>query len=569
MTSLSVLDNWQQYSPEASSTLLLSSATIQPVATSNVAYMTLWESLDALYFDALIVLFKELDIFNKEISQTFEELVIELKIAQRYRRWLYRALCFLQEKNIVEESEGKYKIIKDLPDVDLLSRVEQCEKALISTLNFTPYEARWFTLSATKLIDILREDTHSAEIYTADETTHIYQKLFSDSHKQLQAIIAHVLSLKQLSVPEPSVSKPSFLKKDEPLKKINVLEVGAGLGSATHNILPLLKGHCENYSFTDISQYFLQRARDNFSDYDFLEYDLLNLDYSPHSQGFTAASYDMIIASSMLHDVSNIKSTLNYLKSMLAPRGLLVILEETKFWPSFDLTMGLQQGFDAFDDEDLRQDHPLISRDQWCQLLKTVGFDSALPMNVANTFADYVGFDVIVAQMPDTVAVIDDHKLDDWVLNHLPSYMKPHNYHLLNAFPLTTNGKIDYKVLTKATKKRTHKIKQHQPVTVIQKALHHIWMETLGHNDFGVDQSFFEVGGDSLLLVEVRRKIKKALHKAISTTTLFEYPSIEALSNYLENDKSNAVDMVAIEERIIKQEKVKKNRRDWMKKRVV
>lgn len=551
---LSATGNPELYSPYRISEFLSFSEKSKTLLPISTAYIALWEKLDALYFDALISNLCALEIFNHEKSIALDDLIKQLKIAERYRRWLYRALCFLQERGILIEDEGRYRLLQKLPAVDLSKRTKQCEEALISLLDFTLHEARWFTLGATKLIDILRENIHSAELYTADETAKIYQKLFPDSHNQLQEVIANAIALKQQVKGSQSSTK-----------KINVLEVGAGLGSATQHLLPVLGGHCNSYVFTDISNYFLQRAREKFSGYDFLDYALLNLDDSPEQQGFSTASFDFIVASSMLHDVSDIKHTLNNLKKLLVPGGLLVLLEETKFWPSFDLTMGLQQGFDSFTDEDLRQNHPLMDRDCWCEVLKTVGFDGVQSMNIPNTLADYVGFEVIVAQMPNTVSVINERGLDRWVLNYLPSYMKPNQYQLLETFPLTNNGKIDYQKLVKVTNNYSGVTKKYQPVTSTQESLYRIWEKVLGHNDFGIHQPFFEVGGDSLLLVAMRNEIKNVLGLEVATTSLFEYPSIAALSEHL-GSNTKSPDLSSIEQRVNKQKQAIKNRRKAMKK---
>ena len=90
----------------------------------------------------------------------------------------------------------------------------------------------------------------------------------------------------------------------------------------------------------------------------------------------------------------------------------------------------------------------------------------------------------------------------------------------------------------------------------------------LGHSDFGIRQPFFEVGGDSLLLINVRNKINQVLNKQVATTTLFEYPSIEALSDYLTSHNDNVAGLPAVQDRSAKQKQAMKNRREVIKKGV-
>jgi acyl carrier protein len=75
-----------------------------------------------------------------------------------------------------------------------------------------------------------------------------------------------------------------------------------------------------------------------------------------------------------------------------------------------------------------------------------------------------------------------------------------------------------------------------------------IWSDVLGNSDFGINNSFFDVGGDSLLLVEVRNKIKQKLQRHVATTVLFEYPTISTLAKFLDGDENNDVETDAIEE---------------------
>ena len=168
--------------------------------------------------------------------------------------------------------------------------------------------------------------------------------------------------------------------------------------------------------------------------------------------------------------------------------------------------------------------------------------------------------------MPSTIDVIDEQSLNNWALEYLPAYMKPNHYQLLDAIPLTANGKIDYQALVKVSKKRSNVVQQ--PKTSMQETVCRIWAEVLGHSDFGIDQPFFEVGGDSLLLVQVRNSIKKALNIEIATTVLFEHPSVETLSNYLETKDSHSEQASNVQTRTDKQKQALKNRRKANRKEV-
>ncbi|MBO1049482.1 MAG: class I SAM-dependent methyltransferase [Dolichospermum sp. DEX182a] len=66
-----------------------------------------------------------------------------------------------------------------------------------------------------------------------------------------------------------------------PEKPLRILEVGAGYGSTTMHLLPHLPPQQTTYVFTDISNFFLQKAANKFSDYPFVSYHILDLDHNP------------------------------------------------------------------------------------------------------------------------------------------------------------------------------------------------------------------------------------------------------------------------------------------------
>jgi acyl carrier protein len=272
------------------------------------------------------------------------------------------------------------------------------------------------------------------------------------------------------------------------------------------------------------------------------------LDNNPAQQGFELHHYDLVIASSVLHDVSDIRRTLKNLHKLLVPGGLVVILEETRFMQSFDLTMGLQQGFDVFTDTDIRQEHPLLTREKWTSVLNSVGFNDVEVMNSEGTVADYLGFDVFVAQMPNMVKSLDEEAVDAFLMEKLPAYMRPNGYQLIDAIPLNANGKIDYKSLIRPINKKSYLDAASQPTSTTEQILMAIWCEVLGCNDFGINNSFFDVGGDSLLLVEVRNKIKQQMQRHVPTTALFEHPTIATLATFLDGEEDDSATIDTIEE---------------------
>jgi acyl transferase domain-containing protein/NADPH:quinone reductase-like Zn-dependent oxidoreductase/ubiquinone/menaquinone biosynthesis C-methylase UbiE/NADP-dependent 3-hydroxy acid dehydrogenase YdfG/acyl carrier protein len=157
---------------------------------------------------------------------------------------------------------------------------------------------------------------------------------------------------------------------------LRILEIGAGTGGTTAHLLPCLPETGVDYTFTDVGPAFVARARDRFRDHSFMRFEVLDLERDLEAQGFAARQFDVVVASNVIHATADLRKTLARVRRLLTPGGLFAMLEVTTPQRSFDLTVGLTEGWWAFSDTELRKDYALVSRNQWLQLLPECGFDS-------------------------------------------------------------------------------------------------------------------------------------------------------------------------------------------------
>lgn len=502
-------------------------------AAVNPRITALWEQLDLLHLEAVLNAFAKLDLFQHAELLTVDKIVTRANIAPRYRAWVTRALRVLCASGLLQEGGGGcFSASQSLRGGDIAAIARRATAALQDALEFTEREAQWLRTMAESLPELLTERKHSAETYAADELPMMYQKMFPGAHEQLRYAVDAVCSVSRQ-------------------RNIDVLELGAGLGSATQHVLPVLAGRARVYDFTDISQFFFATAREKFADYAFVRYRHLDLEHSPIQQGFTPHGYDLIVASSVLHALSSIDRTLRHVQELLRPGGVLIFLEETRFASSFDLHMGLQQGFDSFTDRALRAEHPLLSRAQWYEQLKRIGFATSFVVGESDPLSEFLGFDVIVAQGPATTADLDAKALDEHMAAHLPAYMKPATYRVHSELPVTENGKIDYQALRTKGKIQVRAQTHLAPRDEVEAAVLEIWSELLGTTDISIDGNFFDIGGDSLLMVQAARALQQRFNKEITTTTLFEYTTIAEIAAYLRDSQEDtrivAVDVDRVE----------------------
>ncbi len=172
-----------------------------------------------------------------------------------------------------------------------------------------------------------------------------------------------------------------------PGRVLRVLEIGAGTGGTTAHVLPRLPAEHTRYTFTDISPHFLTRAKTKFADHSFVDYATLDIEASPQSQGFELGSFDLVVATNVLHATADLASTFANTRSLLAPGGHLVMTEMVEPLRFIAITFGLTDGWWRFTDTDLRSDSLLLDRQRWLSFLEANGFErvAALPTPVATS----------------------------------------------------------------------------------------------------------------------------------------------------------------------------------------
>ena len=171
--------------------------------------------------------------------------------------------------------------------------------------------------------------------------------------------------------------------------RMKILEVGAGTGAATAQVLNALSQQgegggemgalrCEKYDFTDISPAFFEKARATFSHRrQKINFRVFDIETDPEVQGYQKDSYDLVIAAGVLHATKSLATTVQNMRKVLRPGGKLLIHEPTmptdiKTGFAFGLLPGWWLGSEAN-----RTLSPALTIEAWNDLLKNNGFTGA------------------------------------------------------------------------------------------------------------------------------------------------------------------------------------------------
>ena len=180
---------------------------------------------------------------------------------------------------------------------------------------------------------------------------------------------------------------------------LRVLEIGAGTGGTTAFILPMLPAGETAYTYTDISPVLVEKAREKFGTYPFVEYQVMNIEQDPAQQGLSGREFDLIIAANVIHATADLSQTLGHVRQLLAPEGTLCMIEVTSRQRWLDITFGLTDGWWRFTDSDVRESYPLLSQAEWLRVFEANGFSAAAVLPEAGTPFDIQG--MMIVRGPD------------------------------------------------------------------------------------------------------------------------------------------------------------------------
>nr|MDQ2694677.1 SDR family NAD(P)-dependent oxidoreductase [Pseudomonadota bacterium] len=280
------------------------------------------------------------------------EMAVQLGLDGRYRRWLERGLDMLADAGIVRAEAGGWEVIQapvrptpPPPDPEIAA------------------EAALLARCGEALAEVLRGERDPLQLLfpagDISDLTRFYQD--SPGPRAMNGLVRQALR--------------ALLDDLPPERRLRLLEIGGGTGGTTAQLLPHLPAGRIDYVFTDVSSLFTARAQEKFRDYPFVSYRLLDIEQAPETQGFAGGTFDVVVAANVLHATRNLEETLAHAGRLLAPGGLLLLLEGTARRPWVDLTFGLTDGWWRFADAALRPDYPLLDAGRWVELLRAQGFD--------------------------------------------------------------------------------------------------------------------------------------------------------------------------------------------------
>ena len=131
-----------------------------------------------------------------------------------------------------------------------------------------------------------------------------------------------------------------------------------------------------------------------------------------------------------------------------------------------------------------------------------------------------------------------------WVAEKLPEFMVPAAFVVLDAMPLSPNGKINRRALPVPEQTRDTAAAYVAPRTALEEIVAQIWMDVLHLDKVGVQDNFFALGGHSLLATQVVSRIRHAVDVELPLRQMFEWPTIAELVLKIEEARASEAEVL-------------------------
>ncbi|MGR3622357.1 amino acid adenylation domain-containing protein [Pseudophaeobacter sp.] len=428
------------------------------------------------------------------------DILAQLGVAPAQQALLRQWLEILVAHELLVEQDGLYA----MPDCQHGQRLRAARKKLAAYLDVHRIKdsiAPFVEASAAYIIPLLRGEIAANELFYGSGDTVLPPPDTRDT--ALNHLLEHAMS--QLIAAEASGGA-----------RLDVLEVGAGSGETYEALCSTLKGLDLTYHATDVSRYFVNRMNTRFGADTAFQTGVLDINAPMRAQGFEANSYNLLIARNVLHNAVNIPKALTQLTSLLRPGGVLLMVETTgeSAWTMASLEFLI--GEVCFDDIRAGGDRFFLSDGEWRRLLETATGLEPLTYPATDHPLGNSGQRLFAVRVKSRTAHLNSEQIRQQLGQVLPPYMVPRRIEVMDRMPLTSNGKIDRKSLSKwlETSEEFTSGQGEGPADALEARLIDVWQDVLGVDPIGRNDDFFEIGGDSLLISQVSSKIHTTFPEA-------------------------------------------------------
>ena len=518
---------------ELAATVAEAATTIADQSTAGldrVQYVHYLRRLDDVALLCMLQTFQRDGLFqHPQDAHSLEQILVQTHSPPRHHRVVRRWVRALTDHGLlVKEDTNRYRADLQVEPSAVAAGWREVDN-LVTTLD----------PASAKVHDYFKACTRSLPEVLQSEGTDAVQLLFPEGRVDIGESLYNVTLFNRWANAILAAAVATIARTAS--KPFRVLEVGAGVGGTSMDVIPALAEFDVEYLFTDLSQFFLNRAKETFGEFPWVHYATLDIDTNFRAQGFSPNSFDAIVMGDVFHATKHVGRTLEALHELLAPGGWLLFAEMTRdhYQIMTSMELLLTDGR-AEDFADMRrgQDQTFVSHQDWLTLL---GDELVFALPEEHDVFTEIGLHVYACQVKTDRVPLRPQQITEAAARRLPAVMVPSAVQIMDHLPLTANGKVDRDKLRSLIPQSgtVAEPAADEPADDLERRIAALYRQVLDLPAVGRSQGFYELGGDSLLASQLAGQLIEQVPEAgpLSFNTLLrvllEGPSIMALAAQL------------------------------------
>lgn len=460
-------------------------------SVDNAAMIAFADQLDRTALLQMMVTFSQLGVFtHRGAVHDLQDVLRLARVAPAHHRMVRRWLRVLVEHGFLESVPDGYRcrepvLPKEVADGwrqvrDHTPQVEQRSELV-----------EYFRLAGSSLASLLNGSVKPLDLLFPEARTEIHEVAYGAMFmsRYLNQLLGRLAT--QLCASGSG--------------RVRILEVGAGVGGTSYGLLQALAGHDVEYTFTDVSQFFLNNARERLTGDPRVLFGLFDLNQDPVAAGYEPNSYSIIVCANVLHYAENIDDALARLRELLRPGGVLLIIEATR--DSYQIMTSMEFLFDEtaqhFTDSRGPRDQLFATVDQWHAALTGAGADQLVTLPGPDPITDRMGMQVFAARFKSAVTPLDPRTVADTLTAEFPGQFNAIDVCVLDSLTDAAERLERRAALSVARVGTEETTVADSPRGPVEESIAATWCRLLGLDVVGREQRFYEVGGDSLLASQI------------------------------------------------------------------
>jgi acyl transferase domain-containing protein len=491
-------------------------------------------------------------------SLSIGEIQRRISLATGQKRLFYALLRMLRDDDLVEIRGEEVRFLRSFHELPRTTELRQAREAEAPQLR--------------GLFDLLDHcGRHLAQVLAAEIPG--LSVLYPDGSSEALARAVQAAESEGPRDVAPLLLRELLQRAERPLR---ILEVGAGQGTLTREVLPVLPAGSE-YWFTDVGRSFVLAAEGKYKDNkesfaSRMRFAVFDITRDPAGQGIPLGSFNAVLGANVVHATPRIAETLGHLRPLLAPGGLLALMETVRRQRWADLVWGLTDGWWSFADAPLRTESPLLDPRSWEEVLGRSGFEGAMALpreeqdletalilarnvmgdsqnaarNVVYLTRDPAALPLLAARAEEqtegiAVALLADEGAEAEDL--VTALDRAVESGLLQV--AVARGAVSEKAAAPvedspeppppaALHGRPQLMTAFvEPRTDDERAIAALWQRALGIERIGVHDNFLELGGDSLIGLQVVYAVRAQFPRAGNGLSLYEHSTVAAMARFV------------------------------------